>query len=151
MRHNRLTSRAGTDAAAPTASVISGYKSCAKVERTSRLDKDSAAAPVASATGSAARHGLVVGDVNLAGRTCRLNKAGGIFRNTETTALGIVGFIASDRTARHFERNRLVPKASVNATASLVGVIGSNGAARHGQLAVVDRRNTAPAEQTIVV
>lgn len=151
MRHNRLTGRTSTDATTPTTSVIFGYERHAKVERTSCLDKDSTATPVATATGSAARHGLVVGDVNLVGRTCRLNNAGGTARNTETTALGIVGRIARYEAARHGEIYSLVVKTSKDSTAGLMGVIGSNGAPRHGQLATVCACNATTAEETVVV
>lgn len=136
--------RASTNAATPAAGHIVGDQRLYDIELAALLDKDATAAPVAAA--ALARHGLVVGDVNLAGRTCCLNNAGSTVRNTETTALGIVGHIARYKAASHGERgDRLIVKTSVDTAAGLMGVIGSNGAARHGQFAAIDRSNTAPA------
>ena len=131
MRNNCLARRAGADATTPATGLIISNQRPYDVKLAVLLDKDATAAPIAAT--ALTRHGLVVGDVNLVGRArLSLNIAGSTGGNTETTALGVFRFVAGNRAASHFKRNRLVPETSVDSATGLFGVIGSNGSTRHG-------------------
>ena len=64
MRNDCLARRTSTDATAPATGLIISNQRLGDIERTAFLNKDTTATPVATAVVVAARHGLVVGDVN---------------------------------------------------------------------------------------
>lgn len=64
MRNDCLARRTSTDATAPATGLIISDQRLEDVERTAFLNKGTTATPVATAVAIAARHGLVVGDVN---------------------------------------------------------------------------------------
>lgn len=75
--------------------------------------------------------------------------------DTQAAAFGVIGNVAGNLTAGHFKCDVLAAilavKTSVDTAAGLMGVIGSNGATRHGQLSTVRGRNAAATEETVVV
>ena len=153
MRNDCLARRACANSATPATSFVAGDKRSKDVKPTVLLDKDATAAPVATTVFSAARHGLVVGDVNLAVLTsinCCLRTAVVTASNTQAAAFAVNRFVARNRATCHGKRNRFAPEASVDSATSLVGVVGRNRTARHVQCATIDRSNTAAAEQTKV-
>ena len=127
MRNDCFARRASANAAAPAASLIFGNQRLYDIELAALLDKDATAAPVAAAI--LTRHSLVVRNVNLAVLTsanCCHRTSVVTASDTQTAALSVLRHVAGNRAASHFKLDGLVVKTSVNATASLMGVVSSN-------------------------
>ena len=133
MRNNCLARRAGTDATTPAAGLIISNQRLYDVKLAALLNKDATAAPVATTTFGATRIRLIVRNVNpasITGVNC-CHRAGAVAaRDTQTAAFGVIGNIAGNRTASHFAVVIFIIKTSVDATASLIGIVGRNEAAR---------------------
>ena len=160
IRNDRLTRRTSTDATAPATGLIISDQRLYDIEFATLLDKDATAAPVAFFTALiAARHSLVVRNINpaiLTGTDKRQRTVAILATSdTQAAAFGVIGNVAGNLTAGHFKCDVLAAilavKTSVDTAAGLMGVIGSNGATRHGQLSTVRGRNAAATEETVVV
>lgn len=129
MRDNRLARGAGSNAATLAASIILSDQRLYDIELAALLDKDATAAPVATAVFSAARHRFVIRNVNpavLTSANCCHRTSVVTASDTQTAALSVLRHVAGNRAATHFKLDGLVIKTSVNATASLMGVVSSN-------------------------